>query len=82
MRSASHIVALAVSLFLSLSTLTLGQTSTTSRHGIVTDAKGALIAGADVTISDSANGFSRSTKTDSEGVYKFPQIPPATYLWP
>jgi hypothetical protein len=45
----------------------------------VSDEQGAVVPGADVTLSNSAVGFSRSTKADKQGVYHFLQIPPGTY---
>ncbi|PYX85612.1 MAG: hypothetical protein DMG68_17635, partial [Acidobacteria bacterium] len=62
-----------------LTPLLFSQTSTTSLHGVISDAKGAVLPGATVTIDDPATGFTRSTTTDSQGVYQFVQIPPATY---
>src|SRR5579864_4475572 len=65
---------------LTLSTLLLAQTATTSLRGTVTDPKGAVVSGASVTLSDPATGFSRTTKSDSQGSYQFVEVPPATYL--
>ncbi len=56
-----------------------GQAGTTSLRGTVTDPKGAVIVGAEVTVSNPAVGFSRTTKTGSSGEYVFVQLPPATY---
>lgn len=56
-----------------------GQAGTASLRGIVHDPSGAVIAGAEVTVSNSATGFSRTTKTDTSGEYSFVQVPPATY---
>ena len=53
--------------------------STTSLRGVVTDAKGAVLPGATVTIHDSQTGFSRSVNSGDDGVYQFLQLPPATY---
>lgn len=55
------------------------QTSTTSLRGFIADPKGAVIAGAEVTIVNAATGLSRSTKTDDQGFYQFLEVPPATY---
>ena len=67
---------LAVTLGVSLSG---AQTSTTSLRGTVADPKEAVVAGAEVTIANSATGFTRTTKTDDHGFYQFLEIPPATY---
>jgi hypothetical protein len=53
--------------------------STSSLHGTVSDLKGAVVTNASVVLSNPATGFSRTTKTDSQGVYQFVQVPPATY---
>ena len=53
--------------------------STSSLHGTVSDVKGAVVTNATVVLSNPATGFSRTTKTDSQGAYQFLQVPPATY---
>jgi hypothetical protein len=55
------------------------QTSSTSLRGTVVDPKGAVVPGAEVTITNSATAFSRTTKSDGEGFYQFLEVPPATY---
>ena len=79
MRSISRVVTLLVGFFLAFSTLILAQTATTSLRGTVYDAKGAVVAGASVAITNPATGFSRTTKSDNQGVYEFVDLPPATY---
>ena len=66
-------------LFLLAATMLLSAQSTTSLHGVVSDVKGGVLAGASVTLSNAATGFNRSTKTDGQGVYQFLQVPPASY---
>jgi carboxypeptidase family protein len=78
MRSGLRVVALVVGLFLLAGSLA-AQTGTTSLRGVVFDAKGAVLPGATVTISDPQNGLSRTTKTNGQGEYQFLQLPPATY---
>jgi hypothetical protein len=56
----------------------MGQ-ATSSLRGVVTDAQGAAIESANVTLENGQTGFRRSTITDSTGVYQFPQVPPGTY---
>jgi hypothetical protein len=63
-----------------LNELVWGQIATTSLRGAVFDINGAALPGASVTISDPATGFSRTTKTNVQGEYQFPQLPPATYV--
>jgi hypothetical protein len=65
--------------FLAFGILAYTQTATTSLRGAVSDAKGAVLPGATVTLSDKQTGFSRSVKTDGHGEYQFLQLPPATY---
>lgn len=76
MRSASRLMALVLVFLLALSSLVWAQSSTTSLRGTVSDAKGAVLPGAEVTISDPQTGFSRGTKTDGQGGYQFLQLPP------
>ena len=59
--------------------MAFAQSATTSLHGTIYDPKGALVTAAEVTISNSSTGFSRSTKSDSQGSYQFLELPPATY---
>ncbi|HTU32861.1 MAG TPA: carboxypeptidase-like regulatory domain-containing protein, partial [Candidatus Acidoferrum sp.] len=47
--------------------------------GVVTDNSGAVVAGAIVTLIDSATGDTRSSTTNDAGHYIFPNVPPATY---
>src|SRR2546427_492792 len=56
------------------------QSATTSLRGTVSDAKGAVLPGAAVMISDAQTGFSRNTVTDDQGAYQFLQIPQSTYV--
>jgi hypothetical protein len=78
MRSPAWCVALAV-IILSLPLMMWAQSATTSLHGTVFDAKGAVITGATVTLSDPQTGFTRSIKSDAQGDYQFLLIPPAAY---
>ncbi len=61
------------------STFNWAQIATTSLRGTISDPTGAVLPGANVTLTDPQTGFSRSAKTDSDGAYQFPQVPPATY---
>ncbi len=78
MRSGSRVVAVLSVCLLTLTAM-WAQTATTSLHGTVSDPKGAVITGATVTISNPATGFTRTTKTDSQGAYQFLELPPAKY---
>jgi len=48
-------------------------------RGTVTDSSGAVIPGATVTVKGEGTGFNRSTVTNTEGVYSFPELPVGTY---
>src|SRR5262245_24240115 len=70
---------LAVAVVITLSTLALSQTSRGTVSGTVTDPAGAVIAGADVTLTSAATKLNRTTKTNSEGVYRFEAVDPGAY---
>ncbi len=44
-------------------------------QGVVSDPSGAVIAGADVTLSSAITGYSKAAKTDATGSYRFVNIP-------
>ena len=50
--------------------------SNSSVTGVVTDATGAVVSGADVQLTNAGTGFSRDAKTNGAGVYEFLQVPP------
>ncbi|HEV2987838.1 MAG TPA: carboxypeptidase regulatory-like domain-containing protein, partial [Candidatus Angelobacter sp.] len=53
--------------------------STATLKGIVTDPTGAVISGATVTVANPATGTTKTTKTNSEGSYQIPALPPGSY---
>src|SRR5882724_3337092 len=55
------------------------QSSTGSISGIVVDERQAVIAGATVAIRNTATGFALSATTNSDGRYRFVNIPIGTY---
>ncbi|MDE3105204.1 MAG: TonB-dependent receptor [Acidobacteriota bacterium] len=57
----------------------LAQTSTATVEGTVTDATGAAIPGATVTVLNTATGISRQAKADDEGRYFVNSLIPGTY---
>src|SRR2546430_15583442 len=66
--------------FLSLSICALGQSQTTGRIvGTVKDQNGAVIVGAEVTVTSLATAEQRKVTTDTEGNYSMPLLSPATY---
>lgn len=50
--------------------------STAGLTGIVRDSNGAVIAGADVKLTDTKTGTELTTKTNDQGVYNFPKVAP------
>jgi len=52
---------------------------TASIKGTVTDASGAVIAGAKIAVKNSALGIERNVESNSEGNYEVPALPPGTY---
>jgi hypothetical protein len=48
-------------------------------QGIIKDPSGAVVAGAEVTISNPVSGYSRSTKSGSDGTFRLTNIPPNQY---
>ncbi|HEY1339444.1 MAG TPA: carboxypeptidase regulatory-like domain-containing protein [Bryobacteraceae bacterium] len=47
--------------------------------GTVTDASGAVVANAKITVVETATGVSRNGNTNDSGNYTFPNLPPGTY---
>jgi hypothetical protein len=80
MRSGSPLLAAVTSCFLAIGSLAFAQSATTSLRGTVADPKGAVVAGASVTLSNPATGFSRTAQTNDQGIYQFLEVPPATYV--
>src|SRR5512146_2996908 len=62
-----------------LSSYLCAQTGTSSLRGTLTDPKGAVISGATVTITNPQTGYTRTVKSNPQGVYQFLEVPPATY---
>ncbi len=53
--------------------------TTSAIAGVVTDATGAAIPGALVTVASTENGFKRGLRTDNAGRFNFPQLRPGPY---
>ena len=62
-----------------LSTVAFGQTSRGTVAGTVTDPNGAVIAGAQVTLTSEATKLTRTTTTNGEGLYRFEAVDPGIY---
>jgi outer membrane receptor protein involved in Fe transport len=57
----------------------LAQYTTARLSGIVSDASGAVVAGATVTVQDVGTGYSQTTSSTDAGQYLFPSLPVGTY---
>src|SRR6478672_5688737 len=83
MRSSIHksfnLTIATLSMLLTLSFAIFGQTDTSTITGNVTDAQGAAVAAATVTINNPEKNFTRTTQTSDDGNYNFVAIPPGTY---
>src|SRR5439155_21125118 len=57
----------------------LAQTFRGTILGTVTDASGAVVAGAKVTVHNVNTGLERTTETSADGSYSVPELPLGTY---
>ncbi|HET6897545.1 MAG TPA: TonB-dependent receptor, partial [Vicinamibacteria bacterium] len=74
----SSLCSLAIAL-LGASAQAQSQATTGEVNGRVTDAQGGVLPGATVTLTNPANGYSRTVVTGAEGYYVAPLLPPAAY---
>src|SRR5262245_20411353 len=72
-------VPIILAVVITLSTLTIGQTSRGTVSGTVTDPNGAVISGAQVTLTSDATKLSRTTTTNGHGLYRFEGVDPGTH---
>jgi Carboxypeptidase regulatory-like domain/TonB dependent receptor-like, beta-barrel/TonB-dependent Receptor Plug Domain len=70
---------LMLTVVLSFPLLALTQTSRGTVTGSVTDPNGAVVAGAQVTLTSVQTKLSRTTTSNSEGLYRFEAVDPGTY---
>ncbi len=81
MRNLQTLAILALVCALAVPSLVLGQGGFTAAiRGVVTDATGAAVPGAKVTVSDVARGTDFVTETDGQGRYSSVNLPPSTYM--
>ncbi|MGH9524498.1 MAG: carboxypeptidase regulatory-like domain-containing protein [Terriglobales bacterium] len=80
MKQSFRAVAAVLVLLLVSCALTFGQaTATASLTGTVSDATGAVLPGATVTITNQQNGIKRTATSSSTGDYRFDSLPPGSY---
>ena len=74
-------ISLVLSFMLCFTAVAFGQKTSGNIEGVVTDANGAVIAGANVTAKSTGTtaGYNQSTTTDGSGFYQFSQVPAGTY---
>jgi outer membrane receptor protein involved in Fe transport len=68
-----------LALITSLTLATFAQTSRGTVSGVLTDANGAVIAGANVVLTNTETTVSRTTVTNGEGFYRFDAVDLGTY---
>lgn len=73
----ARVLALTVLLWMSLPLF--AQSTLGSIHGTVTDASGAAMAGAQVTLTNTATGYTRNAVTDTNGLYNFLDVQAGHY---
>ncbi|MHB8502229.1 MAG: outer membrane beta-barrel protein [Candidatus Acidiferrales bacterium] len=66
-------------LLFGLSAPLMGQAVNGNLLGTVTDSSGAVVSGANVTITEVAENVSRTATTNDSGFYSFPDVPPGVY---
>src|SRR5450755_3077269 len=59
--------------------IAMAQTPTGTIEGTVADPQGASVAGATITVVNNANGMSNQLKSDGDGRFTMPFVPPGTY---
>lgn len=80
MRFDKHLVCALISLLSLAIPAARGQSAGTGAlTGTVTDASGSVVAGASVTVTNTATGQTRTTATGADGVYRFSLLPPGAY---
>ena len=77
-RTLLHLGLLVLSIGLTAS-LASAQSSTGTIYGTVTDATGAVVSGAKVTVTNVRKGTSQTTTSSSSGEYTFPALEPGEY---
>ena len=63
-----------------LATLCWGQGSTAQIRGVIRDASGSVVAGAEVKVTQTATGAVRNATTGGDGTYTLPNLPIGPYI--
>src|SRR5690349_6849447 len=66
-------------LFVILPVAVWGQSAPALLNGTVDDPTGAVVPGAQVTLTEIDKGVAHRVSTGPEGLYSFPQVPPGAY---
>jgi hypothetical protein len=75
----SGITVTALVMFFFSCVLSLAQSTTSAVNGTVTDATGAIVVGANITVTNVATGVTYSATSDSIGAFHVTQLPPGRY---
>lgn len=68
-----------LSVLLLTTAIAFGQSTTGALEGTVKDPSGAVVPGANVTVTGVTAGFNQTATTDNNGVYRIQQVPPGRY---
>ncbi len=79
MNRTMKIAAQALAMFCILALAAFAQSDNASISGIVKDPSGAVVTGANVTVTNEGTGFERKTTTNESGFYTITNIPPGFY---
>ena len=79
MKKSSFLCVCLSALLFAAGALGMAQTTTATLSGQVTDESGAVLPGAQLTVSNTATGVSRTLVTDAGGRFVAPQLAPGSY---
>jgi outer membrane receptor protein involved in Fe transport len=75
----SRILAYAIVVLLAAASMVAAQPAVSTLRGVVTDAQGAVLPAASITVQSRATGASWTATSDAEGRFAIPQLPPGDY---
>lgn len=79
MRRSLSSILMTLSFVLCVSATAWAQRTTGNLEGTVTDPNGAVVAGVSVTVTGVTVGFNRVVQSDTQGIFRVPQIPAGVY---